>query len=173
MSDEDTRDLHEETRALRGHWRCGKCEQEAQLAEGKEVGELIPSHFRTCSKRMGEAPIIEPTEHVQLPTQIVYVGAKPPDIAPVALDCSGMLPKGAAENLEYGEQVMRELKEPMPGAAHFPAGIVEPTELQTQLRELAACIIRCGDPDKGALMLEMLVHTAQTHAIESVLRERR
>lgn len=157
----------------------------------------------TCGRYSSPPPIIEPTEHVQLPTQIVYVGAKPPDIPPVKLDCSGMLPKGAEENLAYGEQVMQELKAGSCTCDAFCEGSCPvhgeemrlqderitrengervmqelattpftAASLREQLVELSACIIRCGDPEKAADMLELLIITSQAHALDSILRER-
>lgn len=47
-------------------WKCGRCEQEKLIAEGKPVGELIPSHFRTCPKREPPAEPVKPPETERL-----------------------------------------------------------------------------------------------------------
>ncbi len=35
----------------KGNFQCGKCYQEVEINKGRDMGETIPEHFRTCPKR--------------------------------------------------------------------------------------------------------------------------
>ena len=41
----------------KARWLCGRCEQERMIAEGKNVGEMIPGHSRHCPKRAAQPPV--------------------------------------------------------------------------------------------------------------------
>jgi len=33
-------------------WRCGRCEQGELMLQGRDIGEVIPGHHRTCPLRL-------------------------------------------------------------------------------------------------------------------------
>lgn len=37
-------------------WLCGRCLQGESLLQGKEIGEVIPSHFRDCPLKQEARP---------------------------------------------------------------------------------------------------------------------
>jgi len=48
-------------------WLCGRCEQERMIAEGQDVGEMIPGHSRHCPKHCMDFPPSQPPDCFPMP----------------------------------------------------------------------------------------------------------